>query len=174
MTSAALAARLRPYWGAASEVAPGVLAAPPHGERGWWSYCTSSLSAHALDLPPDLAGQVPARLELVTYALDDEPWAPALLTELAAAPGALLPYQPLRLTAPLDHGSTLVGVLLLPPYFEPEHLAQLDAETGLLWAVPITAAELELAVLAGGRAVEQALIEADLRPYPDVWRASVV
>lgn len=160
--------RLEPLWGplqvAATEPAA-ILAGQPTAQRGWCSYCTAGLS----ETEP-LAG-----VELVAYGLADELWPVDLLRELAGfAQGfGLQAYQALSLGRGLMcEDSTLTGGLLLPPYFEPAATA--EGAPALWWVVPCTTAELEWAVLAGGRALEAALFEAELGPVPEPYRRSVV
>lgn len=182
MIAAQVAARLAAAWGPLEPIAPppvpslDILRAAPRGSRGWYSLATAGLSERPLAVPDELRGRVPARCELVTYSLDDASWPVALLAELAAVEGPLelLPYQPIALAQPLDGAPALRGVLLCPPYFESEELAALDTDAALIWAVPVTIDELELAVLAGGRALEALFFQADLRPAPDPHRPSVL
>lgn len=128
----------------------------PSDDRPWHTWRTVGLAP---------------RPELVTYSTAHEEWPGELLTLLAgwmqadeALPG---PGVALSLGVPLVEGSALDAVILLPPYFE-------AAGAALLWALPITAAELELALWAGAPALEERLIAADLRPAPDVLRESLV
>lgn len=142
--------------------------AAPAGERTWCTWVTNGLR-------PAADG-----LELVTYGDDEATWPGGVLVELARLarlPGALQPGQVLDLGGPVDgDASRLSAVLLLPPYFEPEALWEAEEPAGgwLLWACPITAAEREYATMAGVEALEQALIDAALRPAPALDRGDVV
>lgn len=172
MSAAAARARLSARWGgltwAGGPNSEGVevVSAPPTPQRPWWSYATLGLS-------DGLVG-----LELVTYAEEAEPWPAKLLLDLAgyATGAALEPYLAVELDGPLGWDESLLdSVLLLPPYFEAEELGRPDGDgTAFAWAAPVTRAEAELAILAGGRALEDLLFEANLRPVPDPGRASLV
>ena len=134
-----------------------IVAESPGGERDWVTWRTVGLAP---------------RPELVTYShAADEEWPAELLTLLAGwvADGDGLPGPgvALSLGVPLVEGSELEAVILLPPYFE-------AAEAALLWALPITAAELELALWAGAPALEERLFAAELPPAVELWRGSLV
>jgi len=167
MNTAPLRRRLEPVWGplqvAASE--PWViLAGEPTDQRGWCSYSTAGLSEVAA-----------VGVELVAYGPPDEPWPVELLAEVAGFGAAfgLQAYQALSLGRGLPcEDSPLTGVLLLPPYFEPA--AVTTGAPALWWVVPCTTSEVEWAVLAGGRALEAAMFEADLGPVPSPHRLPVV
>ncbi|MBI2298491.1 MAG: suppressor of fused domain protein [Armatimonadetes bacterium] len=172
MSAAAARVRLSARWGelawAGGPDGSGVevVCAPPTPHRAWWSYATVGLSDGLL------------RLELVTYAEAQETWPAKLLLDLAgcAAAAALEPYLAIQLDEPLGwEASRLDSVVLLPPYFEAEELGRPDEDgTVFAWVAPVTRAEAELAILAGGRALEDLLFEANLRPVPDPGRASLV
>lgn len=164
-------------WGPLAPAGEGVMKAAPTAARGWATFVTDGLRERELPIPAELDGTVPARVELVTYALPGEDWPAAMLARLTglAETGQLLPYAAIDLGGPVDEASALTAVLLLPPYFETDEVAALGGgEASLLWAVPITVRELELAVLAGGRALEQVLIAADLAPAPLLDRDSLI
>lgn len=160
-------------WGRLERVAtlscgPDVLRAEPRDRRGWYSWTTVGL------------GDACDGLELLTYSVDDEEWPVALLEAVAAtalASDLVRPHQALDLGGPLDgEDSSLTSALLLPPYMEPDWLWTSGDQPGgwLLWVLPVTAAERDYAVLAGGRALEALLFDSSLRPAPDLQRASLV
>lgn len=144
-----------------AETAITVVLDPPSAERPWQTWRTVGLAP---------------RPEIVTYSeeLDsdsDDLWPRELLELLASwvldSDGLPGPGVALSLGLPLVEGSALEAVILLPPYFE-------QPGAPLLWALPITADELELTLWAGAPALEERLVAADLTPAPDLWRASLV
>lgn len=142
-----------------------VVMAEPAGSRGWRSFATVGLVATAVGA------------ELVTYGRPEAEWPGDVLRQLAeyALAEPLGAYDAVALDGPAGGDGTLTGVVLLPPYFEHSAVEPFAAAgCGLWWAAPLTTAEFELAILAGGRAIEDVLFEADLRPDPDPARPSVL
>ncbi len=181
MSRAAVAACLERAWGQLETLdrddGRDIVRAGPSGSRGWYSVATVGVFERPLALPAELAGRVPERVELVTYSADAEPWPSWLLSELADLPAGeavLTPYRAVALSAPVVENSELAAALLLPPWFETDETAALAGQGTLLWALPITRAELSFAVVGGGRALEEVLVASDIAPYPDLQRASLV
>lgn len=110
--------------------------------------------------------------ELVVCHRDDEPWGANIISQLAyyTLEAQLNPGETMDIDSAVPEGSTIAALL----FFEYGRFQVLDRPAGLLLCVGITADELE-ACREGKRAeVEQALKAAQVYPFTDLYRASVL
>lgn len=155
---------------------------PPLGMREHWTLVTGGMSDRRQEIPPDLAGALAPRSELILYADKPDPWMFRALKQLAEYPFQEETY--LHFGHTVDGGGpvaptpcTLTAFLVWEPVFEEDPLAELLVEgdrVDFLWVVPLTAAELAFKLEHGSMELVKRFEETGLDPVVDTQRPSVV
>jgi hypothetical protein len=154
---------------------------PPSGQRDYWTLITGGMSDRAQRIPKIARGEISPFTEVVMYAHEVREWMVGGLSALAEHPFRektfLHLWHSFGTGAPLFEGSIFAGFVCLPPIGEREDFDSLCLPAGkvdFLWAVPVTAAELEFKITNGAEALMHLFQEHDLDMVVDEERQSMV
>lgn len=159
-----------------------VLEFGPTSDRPFWTYATNGMSDSEQTVPQTAPEWVVPRTELLLYTPERAAWAARLLHSFSRYPfdygTHFFWWHTVPVGGPLDgKDAHLSSLVFLPPYFEADGFDDLsidDHPIRLLWAVPITEAEREYAMVYGTQKLERLFEKAQLDPVTDPYRRSVI